>query len=81
VIFHPKFGQQVRIHYAKRGALFMPYHGQTGVVRIVANGRGVRGPRNVGVQVGDQLVVVPRGNLVATDKAPAVTGAPPEVGA
>jgi len=81
VIFHPKVGQQVRIHYAKRWARFMPYHSQTGVVRIVANGHGVRGPWNVGVQVGDKLVVVPRGNLVATEKAPAATGAAPEVGA
>ncbi len=72
MIFHPKVGQRVRIHYARAWAQFMPYHGQTGVVRIVARGPG---PRNVAVQLGGQMVVVPRGNLVATETAPSGTGA------
>jgi hypothetical protein len=40
----------------------MPLHGRTGVVRIVTRGRG---PRNVGVEIDGQIVVIPRGNLVA----------------
>ena len=67
MIFHPRIGQRVRVHYAKRGAAVMPYHGRTGVVRIVAAGPG---PRNVGVEIDGHVVVVPRGNLVA-ESAPA----------
>ena len=40
----------------------MPYQGRTGVVRILARGRG---PRNVGVDIEGRIIVVPRGNLVA----------------
>ncbi len=64
MIFQPRVGQSVRIHYARQWARLMPYHGLTGVVRIVARGPG---PRNVGVQIGGQMVVVPRGNLIATE--------------
>ena len=67
MIFHPHVGQIVRLHYAKRVAPAMPYHGSIGVVRIVSRGPG---PRNVGVEVDGRLVVVPRGNLVATEKDP-----------
>ena len=62
MIFHPRPGQHVRIHYAKRSASVMPHHGKTGVVRIVSRGPG---PRNIGVEIKGHLVVVPRGNLVA----------------
>jgi len=61
MIFHPKPGQRVRIHYARRWWP-MPYQGRTGVVRILARGRG---PRNVGVEIEGRIIVVPRGNLVA----------------
>jgi len=61
MIFHPRQGQRVRIHYAKRSAPIMPHHGMAGVVRIVSPGPG---PRNVGVEIEGRLLVVPRGNLV-----------------
>jgi len=64
VIFHPQPGQHVRIHYNRRSAAAMPHHGRTGVVRIAGRGPG---PRNVGVEIGGQIVVVPRGNLVAVE--------------
>jgi len=66
VIFHPRPGQRVRIHYAKRSAPIMPHHGKVGVVRLVSSGRG---PRNVGVEVDGRTVVVPRGNLIAVEEA------------
>jgi len=62
MIFHPRQGQRVRIHYAKRAAPDMPHHGVVGVVRIVAAGPG---PRNVGVEIDGRIIVVPRGNLIA----------------
>ena len=67
MIFHPRGGQDVRVHYARCMAGVMPYHGKAGVVRVVASGPG---PRNVGVEIGGRLVAVPRGNLVA-ENAPA----------
>ena len=66
MIFHPRIGQRVRLHYAKRSASIMPHHGKVGVVRLVGSGPG---PRNVGVEVDGRTVVVPRGNLVAVDEA------------
>ena len=67
MIFHPRIGQRVRVHYAKRAAAVMPHHGRIGVVRIVTNGPG---PRNVGVEIDGRIVVIPRGNLMA-ESAPA----------
>jgi len=67
MIFHPRTGQRVRVHYAKRAAAVMPHHGRIGVVRIVTNGPG---PRNVGVEIDGRIVVIPRGNLMA-ESAPA----------
>ena len=66
MIFHPRPGQRVRIHYAKRSASIMPHHGKVGVVRIVSHGPG---PRNVGVEIVGRTLVVPRGNLVAVEGA------------
>jgi len=65
MIFHPRMGQRVRVHYAKRRAAVMPYQGKVGVVRVVSRGPG---PRNTGVEIDGQLVVVPRGNLVAVEE-------------
>ena len=67
MIFHPRIGQRVRVHYAKRAAAVMPHHGKRGVVRVAAAGPG---PRNVGVEIDGRVVVIPRGNLVA-ESAPA----------
>ena len=61
MIFHPRSGQHVRLHYAKRLASVIRHHGAVGVVRVVSRGPG---PRNVGVEVDGRIVVVPRGNLV-----------------
>jgi len=66
MIFHPRPGQHVRIHYAKRYAALMPHHGKTGVVHVVARGPGAR---NVGVEIDGESVVVPRGNIVAIGEA------------
>jgi hypothetical protein len=66
MIFHPRPGQHVRIHYAKRSAPVMPHHGRLGVVRVVSGGPG---PRNVGVEVGTMRIAVPRGNLVIAEEA------------
>ena len=66
MIFHPRPGQRVRIHYAKRSASIMPHHGKVGVVRLVSSGPG---PRNVGVEIDGLTVVVPRGNLIAIEEA------------
>ena len=66
MIFHPRPGQRVRIHYAKRSASIMPHHGKVGIVLIVSRGPG---PRNVGVEIDAQTVVFPRGNLVAVEGA------------
>jgi len=65
MIFHPRPGQHVRVHYAKTAAPTMAYHGRAGIVRVVAHGPG---PRNVGVDIDGKVVVIPRGNLVATEK-------------
>jgi len=56
----------VCIHYAKRSASIMSHHGKVAVVRLVSHGPG---PRNVGVEIDGQTVVVPRGNLVAVEGA------------
>lgn len=73
MIFHPKIGQRVRVHYAQRAARYMPLHGKVGVVRIVTQGRAP-GPRNVGVEIDGQIVVIPRGNLVAMPEKTSVAG-------
>jgi len=66
VIFHPRLGQRVRIHYAKGTAPVMPYHDRVGVVHSIAYGPG---PRNAGVVIDGELVFIPRGNLIAEDAA------------
>ena len=66
MIFHPRIGQRVRVHYAKGIIPAMPYHGRTGTVRVVPRGPG---PRNVGVEIERRLVVIPRGNLVVVGEA------------
>jgi hypothetical protein len=62
MIFHPRVGQRVRLHYRRQASAVMPWHGRVGVVRFVTRGSG---PRNVGVEVDGRLVVAARGNLVA----------------
>lgn len=76
MIRSPKLNHRVRVHYAtkaKRKGLaipsaFMPWHGKEGVIVTVPKGRG--GPCNVGVRLdAGEVVVVPRGNLVAVKGA------------
>ncbi len=71
MIFHPKVGQCVRIHYARKAARHMPHQGRMGVVRVVPIGPG---PRNIGVEVDGGLIVVPRGNLVALPEKTSAAG-------
>ena len=77
MIFHPRVGQAVRVHYAKAVAAMMPHHGKTGVVRVVSRGPG---PRNVGIEIDGKLAVIPRGNLMAESAPAAGTGAPEVAG-
>ena len=65
VIHQPKVGQKVRLHYAKRYAWLMPYHGHEGEVVAVARGSG---PVNAAVKVQGKRIIVPRGNLILLDK-------------
>lgn len=63
MIWHPKPGQRVRIHYKRSMARFMPHHGATGTVQFCGGGPG---PINAVVRLDDgHLACVPRGNLVA----------------
>ena len=73
MISHPHIGQRVRMRYAKRTAAVMPFHGRTGIVRIVSRGPG---PRNVGVEIDGRLVVIPRGNLVVVESPENTPGGP-----
>lgn len=59
MISNPKPGQQVQLWYAKKAAHLWPLHGRIGVVRIVGKGK----PRNHGIEIDGQTVIVPCGNL------------------
>lgn len=62
MIWRPKVGQRVRLHYGKRYCDMMPLHGRVGVVRVAGAGPG---PINAGVKIDGRIVTVPRGNLYA----------------
>lgn len=67
MIWQPKPGQCVRVHYRPGFARIMPFQGLTGRVLVASRGPG---PRNVLVEIdlptGKTLRVgIPRGNLVA----------------
>lgn len=64
MIRFPKIGQKVQVHYNKRIARIAPHHGQVGHVQTVSRGPG---PRNICVDINGKLVVIPRGNLNATE--------------
>jgi hypothetical protein len=61
VIYGPRLGETVRVHYNAKVAKRVRHHG--GIGPIVAIGRGP-GPMNIAVKIGGEGVVVPRGNLV-----------------
>jgi len=56
MLANPKLGQIVLIWYADKS---MPYHGKYGRIVIVSKGK----PRNHGVDVDGEIVIVPCGNL------------------
>ncbi len=60
MISAPKPGQLVQVHYNKKAAPFMPYHGKIGPVRIVSKARVAR---NHGVELDGKVIAIPRGNL------------------
>lgn len=63
MIFSPRIGQRVRLHYGKPG--FWPHHGKAGTVEVSPK----RGIRNIGVRLDDGiLITVPRGNLVSDER-------------
>jgi len=68
MIWHPKVGQRVALHFRRTVYRHMAYEGRCGTVM---RGAGGRGPRNVEVLLEPPeagiRVVVPRGNLVAAD--------------
>lgn len=66
MIWHPRPGQRVRVHYAARWRQLLPYHGRTGTV-VTAAGPRARPANALVLLDGPDLesVTVPRGNLVA----------------
>lgn len=63
MIWQPRRGQRVRIHYNRRLAAWALYHGCKGIIKIVGRGPG---PRNCLIDLDDgREVCVPRGNLIA----------------
>lgn len=65
MIWHPRRGQLVKVHYRKSLG-HMPCHGIIGTVLFSANGKG---PKNVCIEVHDKMTdlkwreCIPRGNL------------------
>lgn len=57
---NPKKGQLVQVHYGKRYAHTMPYHGKIGRVVVVCKARRCR---NHGVEIDGEMIVIPCGNL------------------
>lgn len=63
MIWHPRPGQRVRLHYRRAAAPLMPRHGLAG--RVLCAGPGP-GPKNALVRLDDGTrIIIPRGNLVA----------------
>lgn len=60
MLSRPKVGATVQCWYAKQTRAWRPLHGIVGTVEVVGSGPG---PRNHGVRIGDQMFVVPAGNL------------------
>jgi len=60
MIKYPKVGSFVIVHYNKKIAVNMPFHGLGGKILLIGKGPG---PRNVLLSISAKKVVVPRGNL------------------
>jgi hypothetical protein len=59
VISNPRPGQRVRVWYRASLRPYVRYHGREGLVVTPGRGR----PRNHTVRVGEDLVIIPAGNL------------------
>lgn len=67
MMLNPRKGQRVRLWYRKKVCHLFPLHGKIGTVVVVfrRTRQNEGSPRNHGVEVGGELVVVPCGNLKA----------------
>jgi hypothetical protein len=63
---NPKVGQTVQAWYKKSLSDYMPYHGKFGRVVIASKGK----PRNHGVEIDGQMIVIPCGNLRKVEVQP-----------
>lgn len=62
MIWQPRNGQRVELHYRKDMRVICPYHLARGVIVAAANGKG---PRNAAVKLDNgRMICVPRGNMV-----------------
>lgn len=59
MIWHPKPGMTVELRYQASNRKTMP-HGARGVIVVASKGPG---PINAAVKIGDETLIVPRGNL------------------
>lgn len=59
MIANPKIGQTVQVWYRPGLRDICPYHGKTGIVRMVNRSR----PKNHVIEIGADMVAVPCGNL------------------
>jgi len=59
MIWHPEPGMTVELRYRKSNRKDTP-HGARGVIVVASKGPG---PINAAVKIGDETLIVPRGNL------------------
>jgi hypothetical protein len=61
MLANPQVGQLVRVRYGKKKSPhLMPFHDSLGIVAVVGKGK----PRNHGVLIGGEIVIIPCGNLM-----------------
>lgn len=60
MLTNPRMGQPVQIWYRADLRPLMPYQGMVGRVVIAGHGK----PRNHGIEIDGQIVIIPAGNLV-----------------
>lgn len=66
MLVHPRIGTDVVVWYRAGMREHMPFHARMG--KVVIRGKGK--PRNHGVEIDGQMIVVPCGNLYAADNLP-----------
>lgn len=59
MMLNPRVGSVVQVWYRESLRGFMPWHGRTGKVLVACRGK----PRNHGVEIDGQIVIVPCGNI------------------